>query len=185
MIHLLKKCGQQSPNCFTLVTLNQPDQPLIFVNSVFQEMTQYSEAEILGRNCRFLQGSMSNRQTIKEIRDGVASRQIVCEDLLNYKKDGTQFWNRLVLLPFESKGELYYFGFQHDVTESKRKYELALLDSFKPDINKADVTHWINNQLHLILMSLQILEKRENLKVIDRIQYSLQLISEYVQSLKI
>lgn len=94
-----------------------PDFPIIFVNAAFERTTGYSLAEVLGRNCRFLQNDdrdQPDRALIaKSLAEGVS-----CECLLrNYTKNGTMFWNKLYLYPFRKDGEtLYFVGVQHDVT---------------------------------------------------------------------
>ncbi len=78
---------------------HQPDNPIIFVNDAFSRLTGYAREEIIGRNCRFLQGPDTNRDDIDRIRDAIHRRQQIEIDLLNYKKNGDTFWNRLLIAP--------------------------------------------------------------------------------------
>lgn len=99
-----------------------PDNPVIFVNSGFTAMTGYSAAEVVGRNCRFLQGAETDPVMVDRLRQAVAHRQPFTGVLLNYRKDGSQFWNELTINPvFDSEGTLINFvGLQTDVTARKQ-----------------------------------------------------------------
>ncbi len=102
-----------------------PDMPLIFVNAAFEGVTGYTRAEALGRNCRFLQGPGSDPAALAAIRTALAERRGVVVELLNYRKDGTPFWNRLSITPvFDEAGEVTHFiGVQSDVTERRLAQE--------------------------------------------------------------
>jgi PAS domain S-box-containing protein len=104
---------------------SQPDNPIIYSNPAFSRITGYQPEEILGRNCRFLQGSGTDPQTIAQMRTAIKHRQDVNVTLLNYRKDGQPFWNELKISPvFSNAGDLLYFvGIQTDVTERKRAEE--------------------------------------------------------------
>ena len=107
---------------FTITDPRQPDDPLVWVNPSFTRITGYSYEESVGRNCRFLQGSATDRTRVKEISTALADRQPVTTTLLNFRKDGTAFWNQLSVTPvFDGAGELVSFvGVQTDVTERVR-----------------------------------------------------------------
>jgi PAS domain S-box-containing protein len=77
-----------------------PDNPIVFVNDAFGKLTGYDRNEIMGRNCRFLQGQNTDMDDVGRVRDAVAARKSIELDLLNYKKDGTHFWNRLLVSPY-------------------------------------------------------------------------------------
>lgn len=97
----------------------QSDNPIVFVNDAFLRMTGYSRAEVMGRNCRFLQGEETSSDAVRQIRDAISARRDVAIDILNYRKDGSQFWNALYVSPVSSdEGEtVYFFASQIDVTE--------------------------------------------------------------------
>lgn len=104
-----------------------PDNPIIYVNEAFEALSGYAAAEILGRNCRFLQGPRTDNDDIARLRTAIAERRSIAVDLLNYRRDGSQFWNRLRISPvFGPAGELrYFFASQLDVTiERDRVVEL-------------------------------------------------------------
>ena len=102
-----------------------PDNPIVFVNDAFCRLTGYPRDEILGRNCRFLQGAETDPDTVGRIRAAVASRESVRIDILNYRKTGQTFWNRLLMAPVrDADGELaYFFASQVDVTLEREKLE--------------------------------------------------------------
>lgn len=98
---------------------SQPDNPIVFCNEAFQALTGYAKNEILGRNCRFLQGPDTEPSAVDQIREAVRSGQSVSVELLNYRKDGSVFWNALYLSPVRNdSGEIqFFFASQLDVTK--------------------------------------------------------------------
>lgn len=96
----------------------QHDNPIVFVNSAFSKLTGFAREEILGRNCRFLQGPQTDPKDVARIRSAIDRRVPIELDLLNHRKDGEVFWNRLLVSPvFSEEGELtYFFASQFDVT---------------------------------------------------------------------
>ena len=95
------------------------DNPIVFCNVAFQELTGYSRDEILGRNCRFLQGPETDPATIDKVREAIRVGQAVDVDLLNYRKDGTTFWNALYLSPVRDNEGIvrFFFASQLDVSD--------------------------------------------------------------------
>jgi PAS domain S-box-containing protein len=88
-----------------------PDNPMIFVSNEFEDQTGYTPEEAVGRNCRFLQGPGTNPHAVEVIRQGLRARTRFTVDILNYRKDGTAFVNRLRIRPiFDDKRELLYFA---------------------------------------------------------------------------
>lgn len=104
----------------------QPDNPLVMVNSAFLEQTGYAAGEVIGRNCRFLQGPDTDPHAVDQIRSCLSLGKSVDIELLNYRRDGEPFWNRLYVSPIhDERGELlYYFASQIDITESRRTRDL-------------------------------------------------------------
>ncbi len=102
---------------------HQADNPIVFVNDAFSKLTGYTRDEILGRNCRFLQGPETNRDDVARVRDAIERRVSIEVDLQNYKKSGETFWNRLLVSPvFDDEGQLtYYFASQFDVTLERER----------------------------------------------------------------
>ncbi|WP_036266632.1 HWE histidine kinase domain-containing protein [Methylobacterium sp. 10] len=100
---------------------NLPDTPIVFVNAAFERATGYSREEILGRNCRFLQGPQTDPADVVRIREAIAKAVPIEIDLLNHRKNGDVFWNRLLIAPvFDSNRKVaYFFASQLDVTLEK------------------------------------------------------------------
>jgi PAS domain S-box-containing protein len=107
---------------FTIADPRQPDNPLVWVNPSFTRVTGYAHDEVVGRNCRFLQGPATDPAAVEEIRSAVREHRTVTTTLLNYRKDGTAFWNQVSISPvFDGPGNLVSFvGVQTDVTERVR-----------------------------------------------------------------
>ena len=88
-----------------------PDNPMIFVSEEFTKQTGYSPEESLGRNCRFLQGEDTEPSAIEAIRQALKSQSEITIDILNYRKNGEKFWNRLRIRPlFGENGALMFFA---------------------------------------------------------------------------
>ncbi|MDR9394640.1 PAS domain-containing protein [Roseovarius sp. SYSU LYC5161] len=96
---------------------NTPDNPMIYVSEEFERQTGYSVDEAVGRNCRFLQGPDTDPEAVEAIRCALRARTRFAIDILNYRKDGSTFVNRLRIRPiFGPDGELMYFaGVQNPV----------------------------------------------------------------------
>lgn len=97
----------------------QHDNPIVFCNVAFQTLTGYAREEIIGRNCRFLQGPETDEATVDKVRSAIKAGCDVDVDLLNYRKDGTTFWNALYMSPVRDKDGVvrFFFASQLDVTE--------------------------------------------------------------------
>ena len=115
-------------SCVNGVTLSDPDledSPLVYSNKAFEDMTGYAHDEVVGRNCRFLQGADRNQPELDKLRAAIKNKVPVEVTLRNYRKNGELFYNRLVVKPlFDSKGGLVYFlGVQYDVTKQIKAQE--------------------------------------------------------------
>nr|AML77024.1 putative LOV domain-containing protein [Boswellia sacra] len=101
---------------FVITDPRLPDNPIIFASDSFLELTEFTREEILGRNCRFLQGPETDQATVQRIRDAIREQREITVQLINYTKSGKKFWNLFHLQPMrDQKGELQYFiGVQLD-----------------------------------------------------------------------
>jgi PAS domain S-box-containing protein len=108
--------------CFTISDARRPDNPLVWVNPAFTAVTGYPADKAIGFNCRFLQGPGTDPDAVTAIREAVAAGRQETVTLLNYRADGSTFWNQLTLTPiFDGAGELAsYVGVQHDVSARVR-----------------------------------------------------------------
>jgi PAS domain S-box-containing protein len=107
---------------------NLPDNPIVYVNQGFEKLTGYSRDEVLGRNCRFLQGDDREQEGIRHLREAIKARLDVRVELRNYRKDGSMFWNEVYVTPIlAGNGLKFLLGVQNDVT-NKRRLERETLD---------------------------------------------------------
>lgn len=140
------------------------DNPVVFVNQAFCDLTGYRPAEVLGRNCRFLQGPDTDRATITKLRDAVADCRVVSAEMLNYKKDGSAFWNALFISPLvDRSGKLrYFFSSQFDVSR-RHDAEEALRQAQKMEALgqfTGSIAHDFNNLLQVITGYIESLKTR-------------------------
>ncbi|MCJ0618243.1 PAS domain S-box protein [Haloarcula hispanica] len=118
-----KRAIDEAPVGVTITDPNQPDNPLIYANDHYRELTGYSLPELLGKNCRILQGENTDPEPVDALRDAIDAGEQVSVELRNYRKDGTEFWNRVRIAPVrDDDGTVVnYVGFQQDTTERKRR----------------------------------------------------------------
>ncbi|HEY1229875.1 MAG TPA: histidine kinase famiy protein, partial [Ramlibacter sp.] len=139
---------------------NQPDNPIVFTNRAFLDLTGYREDQLIGRNCRLLQGADTDPRTVEEVRTAIAEQRAVAVDILNYKADGRPFWNALFIGPvFDQAGKLlYFFASQMDISE-RRISQDALLQAQKMEAIgqlTAGMAHDFNNLLQIINGNLEL-----------------------------
>ena len=108
-------------SCVNGVTLTDPDledAPIVYANKAFEDMCGYPKNEIVGRNCRFLQGQDREQPEIDKLRAAIKKGEAIEVTLRNYRKNGELFYNRLDVKPLlDDRGNIvYYLGVQYDVT---------------------------------------------------------------------
>jgi PAS domain S-box-containing protein len=108
-----------APEGILVADIRQADAPIIYVNSAFETITGYAREEVIGKNCRYLQGSDRLQPQIGTLRAALAAGSATQVRLRNYRKNGTMFWNDLHLVPIHgpAAAPTYYAGFIRDVTE--------------------------------------------------------------------
>jgi PAS domain S-box-containing protein len=116
-----------APTGVVIADPNLPDCPIVFANPAFHRITGYPPEEVIGRNCRFLQGAGTDPAALAEIRRAMAERRPVDVRLVNYRRDGQRFVNELHISPVIGEGGRlnYLLGIQHDVTERVRAENAA------------------------------------------------------------
>ena len=114
----------------TIADMRQPDAPLIYVNNAFTEITGYSKDLAVGYNCRFLQGPETSAEEVCAIRDAIQAGLPYAGELINYRQDGTRFWNRLTLYPIVGVSGTpdFYVANQVDVTNIRQHAGVPLDD---------------------------------------------------------
>lgn len=141
------------------------DMPITYVNPAFEVMTGYHLEEVLGKNCRFLQGNEREQAALTLVREAIRDQRETTTILRNFKKDGTPFWNELSLSPIRSReGELTHFvGIQTDVT-ARVEFEVALRESEKlAAVGRlaSSIGHEINNPLEAVMNLIYIAERMD------------------------
>jgi PAS domain S-box-containing protein len=113
----------------TVTDALQPDNPIIYCNDAFLKLSEYSREEIIGKNCRFLQGEDTDKTTVSELRNGINSIRDTSVTILNFTKSGRAFWNDLQISPvLDEDGNLtHYIGLQNDISERLEKERILLL----------------------------------------------------------
>ena len=104
----------------------QDDNPIVLANQSFLDLSGYSAAEVIGRNCRFLQGPRTDRRAVAKVRDAIEAEREITIELLNYRKDGSCFWNELFISPVrDDEGHLlYFFASSKDISKRRQAQDL-------------------------------------------------------------
>ena len=154
------------------------DQPIVLVNPAFEAMTGYRRDDLLGRNCRILQGTDRDQPARGVITAALAAgRPCECE-LRNYRRDGTMFWNRLHLFPLRNDdGRITHFvGIQHDISAEKAAY--ASLEALAAE--RADLIRQLERErAHMTRLSHDLIQAQES----ERRQVARELHEELAQRL--
>jgi len=137
----------------TIADARHPDRPLIYVNEGFERLTGYSSDEVLGINCKFLQGDIADPDTVETIRQAIRAGEDCSVEILNQRKDGTRFWNRLTITPVRDEGGevTHFIGIQIDVTKRREAEERlrAVNTQMRRDLEEAAVIQkaWLPQSL--------------------------------------
>lgn len=109
----------ESRGPITITDCQQFDNPIIYTNQAFLDLTGYKKSEVIGHNCRFLQGPDTDQKTVRKLRTAVAKKQHVRVQIYNYRKNGEPFWNDFIMSPVKNKKGIvtHFIGLQIDDTE--------------------------------------------------------------------
>jgi PAS domain S-box-containing protein len=162
--HMLLATIDACPISITVADATQPGLPLIYVNRMFLQITGYALAEVIGRNCRFLQGAATERETVHRLRAAIAAGARAEVQITNYRRDGSTFLNRLTLAPYhDPTGRLNaYIGLQLDNTHEARTQEAEAQRQKMEALGRmmGGVAHEINNMLQpLTLLGQDLLDR--------------------------
>ncbi len=153
-LRLRDRAIEAFPQGVVITDASEPDHPIIYANPQFEQTTGYSRGEALGRNCRFLQGPGTDPDAVTRIRATLREERPCRVELLNYRKDGTPFWNALSIAPIlDAAGKVTHFvGVQTDVTEFKRLEEQLRQAQKMEALGRVagGVAHDFNNLLTII-----------------------------------
>ena len=175
-LNLNRRIFRSVTSGISVADAQQPDFPLVYVNPAFEVMTGYSLEEVQGKNCRFLQKGERDQPGLTLVREALGAGRETVALLRNYRKDGTAFWNELVLSPIRDRmGRVTHFvGIQNDVS-ARISFEQALRESEKlAAVGRlaASIAHEINNPL----------ESVTNLIYLARLEHRDELRSEYLEA---
>ncbi|MEG4493385.1 PAS domain S-box protein [Microcoleus sp. D3_18_C4] len=118
-LSLLERAIAASSNSILIADATKPDTPIIYCNPAFEKLTGYSAEEVIGRNCRFLQGPDTDHAELNKLRRSLEAGTEIQVVLKNYRKDKTPFWNELMVSPIlDNEGKLTHFiGVQNDISK--------------------------------------------------------------------
>ena len=122
-LRLRDRAVEASVNPILIVSATDPKMPLVYVNHAFEQVTGYHRDEVIGRNCRLLQGADRAQPELDKIRRAIVEQRDGRALLRNYRKDGSLFWNMLYVTPVRdprSNQVSHFVGVQYDITEIKR-----------------------------------------------------------------
>ena len=156
---ILQAIVHMSPLPMVLTDPHKADDPLVYANRAFLRLTGYPEEEVLGRNCRFLQGEATDPAAILVLSNAVHDNTEAQVDLWNYRKDGTAFWNTMFIGPvFDREGNLlFHFGSQIDST-ARRETEEARARAQRLDTlgsMAALIAHEFNNLMTVVVGNIE------------------------------
>lgn len=102
-LELLRRSLDALPRGILITDCQQEDDPIIYVNKYFLEMSGYDESEILGKNCRFMQGKETDTESLKKLAMAIENRESVTVQMINYRKNGEQFTNEFTISPVKNQ----------------------------------------------------------------------------------
>lgn len=153
-LRLKQRAIEAAPFGVSITDPDRDDNPVIYVNEAFEDLTEYAKEEILGQNCRVLQGPATDDETVDRIRTAIDADSQVSAELINYGQSGRQFWNQVDIVPVYEDDEdeaTHFVGFQRDGTARRlRKQRLTVL--------KRVLRHNLRNDLSVVLGFTEMLQ---------------------------
>ena len=154
------------PLAMVLTDPRQDDNPITYVNSAFESITLYSREFAIGRNCRFLQGEETDPGSVDRLREAVEKGDDVTLDILNYKADGAEFYNRLMVSPIRNEKDevIAFVGVQREMDRAdaveNRVFESAASRPFEDTMLK-EVQHRVKNHLAMLVSLIRMQASKE------------------------
>ena len=152
-LRLKERAMDEAPVGITISDPSLPDNPVIYANAAFERITGYPVEEVVGRNCRFLQGEDTDPETVTRMRRAVDNWDPVTVEVRNYRRNGEEFWNQVTIAPiYDEDGEpSHYVGFQQDVTDRKRAEKSLETERDRLALLNQIVRHDIRNDMAVAL----------------------------------
>lgn len=164
---ILQTALWSAPTGILISDNNLPDNPIIYCNPQFTAVSGYPADEVIGKNCRFLQGEDTDRNEVRRVRAALTAGDAFQGDLLNYRKDGTPFWNQLTLSPIRNETDqiTHFIGFQNDITrrvEAEKNLQSAFAAATKINANLSqfatNIAHDLKNPISTLAIAANALE---------------------------
>ena len=183
-LSLKERAMDETPIGITITDPVQPDNPVIYANDGFTELTGYSRDAVLGRNCRFLQGDRTQEEPVAELAAAIDDEEPVSVELRNYTQDGELFWNRVTVAPLtDENGDVDHFvGFQEDVTARRELLEEfgSLAGVLSHDMQNPLQT--VRGRMELAIETGDVEHVEEALPALDRMSQLTDDIAEALES---
>ncbi|MFW6320667.1 MAG: PAS domain S-box protein [Halohasta sp.] len=146
-LRIKEQAIEESMVGITITDASDPELPIVYANTGFEEMTGYSRGDAMGKNSRFMQGEGTDEETTAEIRRAIEAEEPIQTEILNYRADGTPFWNELTITPVmgaEGQEVTHYIGVQNDITAQKRRERLI-------EVLDRVLRHNLRNDMNVII----------------------------------
>jgi PAS domain S-box-containing protein len=154
---------EESSVGITIGDATDPETPIVYANRGFEALTGYAMADVHGQNCRFLQGEGTDEETVDEIRRAIEADESIRTEILNYRANGTPFWNELTIAPVmdpESRELTHYVGIQKDVTARKRRDRLI-------EVLDRVLRHNLRNDMNVVIGFSETIADRTSGEIAD------------------
>ncbi|GAB3418446.1 hypothetical protein GCM10027435_18460 [Haloparvum alkalitolerans] len=160
-------------------------QPIRYVNDRFEEITGYDEAEIRGRNCRFLQGPETREEPVTRMREAIDEDEPVSVELRNYRKNGDRFWNRVSIAPLRDEDGTVtnYVGFQEEITDRKERERRLERQNERFDELASIVSHDLRTPVETVRGWLELAVETGEVEHVKRARDSIERLDDLREDL--
>ncbi len=162
-----------------------PDNPIIYCNPAFEELTGYKRNEIIGHNCRFLQGKDRGQSAIKELSSAIAEGKNCRVEIRNYTKQGKLFWNELYLSAVKDENQqiTHFIGIQNNISERKKSQAELELNQYETEKRVEERTRMYRESQEFLSSIVETI--RESLLVMDKNYNVLSANNHFLNTFKV